>query len=247
MRRPRLFFPAPLAGRAEARLDESQAKYVRRVLRLDDGDEIVLFDGRGGEHHGSLRLGGKRATKVVLAGHVAREAESPLEVTLFQGISRSERMDYTIQKATELGVTAIVPVAAARSVVRLSGERAATRRRHWQRIAASACEQCGRNRVPAVGEITSLDEALAMERPPHGLPILLDAQGSRTLADLARPGGGVLLLAGPEGGLTGDEHERARAARFVSVNLGPRILRTETAAVAALAALQTLWGDLARA
>jgi 16S rRNA (uracil1498-N3)-methyltransferase len=164
---------------------------------------------------------------------------------LGQALSSGERMDYTVQKAVELGVTAIHPLAAARSVVRLAGERAEKRVAHWQAVAVSACEQSGRNRVPPVAPVAEL--AAWLERPPAGgagaLRLLLSPAGATRLRELPRPAASIILLAGPEGGFTPEEEAAVLNCGFIPVRLGPRVLRTETAAVAALAALQALWGD----
>jgi 16S rRNA (uracil1498-N3)-methyltransferase len=190
------------------------------------------------------RVAGDAVTvKVGDARDCARE--SPLEIVLGQALSSGERMDYTVQKAVELGVTAIHPLAAARSVVRLAGERAEKRVAHWQAVAVSACEQSGRNRVPPVAPVAEL--AAWLERPPAGgagaLRLLLSPAGATRLRELPRPAASIILLAGPEGGFTPEEEAAVLNCGFIPVRLGPRVLRTETAAVAALAALQALWGD----
>jgi 16S rRNA (uracil1498-N3)-methyltransferase len=170
------------------------------------------------------------------------DREAPLPVTLAQGISSGERMDYTVQKAVELGVDAIQPLAVERSVVRLNAERAAKRLAHWQAVSIAACEQCGRNRVPEVRPVATYTAWLAAA-PAEVTRLTLSPAASSTLHDLERPRGQIVLLVGPEGGLSPREHEDAAAAGFTAVRLGPRVLRTETAAVAALAAMQALWGD----
>lgn len=171
--------------------------------------------------------------------------ESPLEVTLAQGVSRGSRMDYTVQKAVELGVARVAPVLTRRGIVRLDTARAGEKRTHWQAVAIAACQQCGRNRVPEVGEVRTLAASLARWRSGREgeLGVVLDPAAECGLRELPRPPAGVTLLAGPEGGLTGEERQTALRAGFVAVRLGPRVLRTETAALAALAAMQALWGD----
>ncbi len=241
----RLYFSGPLQTGRPCLLPRSQARHAVRVLRLKAGEEITLFNGDGAEYHAVI----DRATEDGLVVHVreAREAdrEAPLPVTLAQGVSSGERMDFTLQKAVELGVAAIQPLATKRSIVRLDAERAAKRRAHWQGVVTSACEQCGRNRVPGVEPLREIDEWLRAlgPRPPDGMRLLLSPRAPRGLREMAGPCAGIVLLAGPEGGLAPEEERDALAAGFAAVRLGPRILRTETAALAALAALQTLWGD----
>ena len=241
----RLYVPGELVpGRAYA-LPQPQAHHATRVLRLKAGDAVTLFNGGGAEYGAMVtRVAGDAViVKVGDARDCARE--SPLEIVLGQALSSGERMDYTVQKAVELGVAAIHPLAAARSVVRLSGERAEKRVAHWQSVVVSACEQSGRNRVPPVAPVAELAAWLA--RPVAGeagaLRLLLSPAGATRLRDLPRPAAFIVLLAGPEGGFTPEEEAAARHCSFTPVRLGPRVLRTETAAVAALAALQALWGD----
>ncbi len=207
---------------------------------------IVLFDGSGGEHDAIIAGVGRDGVAVQVGGWRAVEREASLAVHLAQGVSSGERMDYTLQKAVELGVAGIEPVVTERSVVRLDAERAERRRAHWERVCASACEQCGRDRVPPVqAPCTATDwfAALPARAAMFPLRLLLSPDATHSLRDLARPPGAILLLAGPEGGLTPQERANARQCGFHAVRLGPRILRTETAALAALAALHALWGD----
>jgi len=237
MRIPRIFLPVPLAPDALVILDSSAAQHVTRVLRLKPGAELVLFNGEGGEYPAVLEAS---ATARLGAWRVV-ECESPLAITLVQGISRAERMDYTIQKAVELGVTHIVPVFAARSVVELRGERLQRRLQHWQGVAIGACEQCGRNRVPAID--TAVDLGDWLRRPvTETLRLVLNHRATGSLGALTRPTA-LTLLIGPEGGLDDAEIAQAERIGFIGMRLGPRVLRTETAALTALAALQTLWGD----
>lgn len=237
MRIPRIFQPVPLAPDASVTLDSTAANHVTRVLRLKPGAELVLFNGEGGEYPAVLEA----AATARLGAWRSVECESPLAITLVQGISRAERMDYTIQKAAELGVTRIVPVFAARSVVELRGERLQRRMQHWQGIAIGACEQCGRNRVPALDAALDLSDWLRGSAAPS-LRLVLNHRATTTLNALPRPAA-LTLLIGPEGGLDESELAQAERAGFIGMRLGPRVLRTETAAVAALAALQVLWGD----
>jgi 16S rRNA (uracil1498-N3)-methyltransferase len=237
MRIPRIFLPVPLAPDTLVTLDSTAANHVTRVLRLKPGAELVLFNGEGGEYPAVLEA----AATARLGVWRALECESLLAITLVQGISRAERMDYTIQKAVELGVTRIVPVFAARSVVELRGERLLRRMQHWQGVAVGACEQCGRNRVPVLDEALDLSGWLRVNESPS-LRLVLNHRATATLSTLPRPTA-LTLLIGPEGGLDESELALAERAGFLGMRLGPRVLRTETAAVAALAALQTLWGD----
>jgi 16S rRNA (uracil1498-N3)-methyltransferase len=244
MRIPRVHVDELPADGAELALTPGAARHVHAVLRLRPGAPIVLFDGRGEAREAVLLHAARAGVRVRVGARLPGDVEAPLAVTLALGISRGERMDLALQKATELGVHGIVPLLTERSVVRLDGERAARRQAHWRGVVLSACEQCGRNRMPQVAEVQAL--AHWLERTPaHGLALMPHpgaAQGLRALAPAGRP---VTLLIGPEGGL--GEAERALAVHhgFTAVRLGPRVLRTETAVIAALAAVMTLWGDLA--
>ena len=218
------------------------AEATRHVaaLRLHENEAVVLFNGEGGEYPSTLlRIARDRCTAKV-GQHLAIERESPLSITLALGISAGDRMDYAIQKATELGVASIVPLATERSVVRLSPERAERRVAHWRAIAIAAGEQCGRNRLPGIEPVRDLDQFLV--DAPGGLKLLLSPEGDTTLAELTRDAC-IALLIGAEGGLSPGERERALKAGFAGVRFGPRILRTETAPLAVLSALQSMWGD----
>lgn len=242
MSSPRFHVPVPLTVPATLDLPAAAAHHAVRVLRLRSGDAITLFNGSGGECTARITAIGKHAVTVAVERYDPVERESPLSVTLVQAVSSGERMDLTIQKAVELGVARIVPVESERGVVRLKGERAAKRMAHWQQVVVSACEQCGRNRIPEVRMISSLDVWLAAEEKYAQRWVLLP--GAETaLRDLPRPQRPIELLVGPEGGLTDAEVDAARRAGYQSVRLGPRVLRTETAAPALLAAIQALWGD----
>jgi len=212
-----------------------------QARRLRSGDGLVLFDGTGGEYTARLEALEKRRAHARIESFSPHDTEPPVAVTLLQGISKGERMDYSMQKATELGVARIIPVTSARCVVRLDAERWAKKQRHWQAVAVAACEQCGRNRIPPVAAPCSLDEALGAVA---GLPgVIFDTEGNRAAHDL-QPTAELATLIGPEGGLAPDEIQRVADLGWSRVRLGPRILRSDTAPVAALAVIQTVIGDL---
>jgi len=241
MNSPRFYCREALSPGAHVELPEPVARHAVRVLRLPPGASMILFDGRGGEYPAQIQRIDRDRVLAALGAWREVERESPLAITLVQAVQGGEKMDFTIQKAVELGVRDIVPVDSRRSVVRLSGERAAKRVAHWQGVSASACEQCGRNQVPLVAPLEKLENWLA--RPADGaLRLMLAPDAEQTLADIA-PARLVQLLIGAEGGLDPQEVIAAQQAGFQAVRLGPRVLRTETAGLAALAALQTLWGD----
>lgn len=238
----RFHCPVPLASGERLILPDAVARHAMAALRLRTGDTVILFNGDGVEYLATLHRDGKRV--VALPGERRTpERESPLEITLAQGISSGERMDYTLQKAVELGVTHIQPVLMRRTVARLDSDKRQRRQQHWQAVAISACEQCGRNRIPEVAPILDFEDWVVRPRPA-GVDYMLDPEGMLRLHARPAPEGRVCLLAGPEGGFDPAEREIARARGFQPLRLGPRILRTETAAVAALAAFQALWGDL---
>jgi 16S rRNA (uracil1498-N3)-methyltransferase len=238
----RFYADAALRAGGTLLLPEDAAHHAVHVLRLHAGEDVTLFNGRGGEYAGRIAAIERLRVTVDLLEHRALERESPLAVTLLQGVSSSERMDFTVQKATELGVAALQPLIAARSTGRIAGERAAHKRAHWQRVAIAACEQCGRNRVPQVLPPLPLAEFCRGALAGPGLLLSPAAQlGLRDAA--ARLRDAVALAAGPEAGFTAAEEALLAGAGFVPVRLGPRVLRTETAALAALAALNALAGD----
>lgn len=240
----RIYFPDRIDDHGRCEVRAGQAHHMSRVLRVQAGDAVTLFDGRGGEYPAVVEAVTKTGVTVKVAARRAVDRESPLPLCLAQGISSGERMDYTVQKAVELGVVRIQPLATGRSVVHLDRERAAKRAAHWQAIAVAACCQCGRNAIPDVAPVMPLAAWLATPEAQTGLRLLLSPHATQGLRDIARPAGGAWLLAGPEGGLAPAEQRDAERAGFTAVRLGPRVLRTETAAVAALAAMQALWGDL---
>jgi 16S rRNA (uracil1498-N3)-methyltransferase len=240
---PRLFVEAELQPHSKLALPEDAAHHAVRVLRLRDGDAVVLFDGRGGEYEAQLAVSGRGQVAARSGQRRDPERESPLQVTLVQAVSSSEKMDFTIQKAVELGVAAIQPVLSAKSVVRLSAEREAKKIARWQRVAIAACEQCGRNRVPEVREAMSV-EAYCRAPGPASLRLLLSPAGDAGLRKLqGKIERTVTLAVGPEAGFSDVEEQLLQHAGFVPVHLGPRVLRTETAALAALAVLNALAGD----
>lgn len=239
---PRLYCPPPLAADAQIALPPRAAHHAVNVLRLKRGDAVRLFDGEGGEFAAELCRADVRTVIARVGARETIERESPLAVTLVQGLASAERMDYAIQKAVELGVTAIAPVTTARAVTRLDGARAERRLEHWRGIAIASCEQCGRNRLPALHRLCALGPWL---RQPSraSLRLLLAPDEGSSLAQFARPEGAIELLVGPEGGFTPEESAAALRAGFRALRLGPRILRTETAGPAMLAAMNALWGD----
>jgi 16S rRNA (uracil1498-N3)-methyltransferase len=237
----RLYFPGDIAAHGECHVAPVQAHHVIHVLRLQAGDVLTLFDGRGNEYAARIRRIDKSGMTLTITGQREVNRESPLTIVLAQGISSGERMDYTVQKCVELGVVAIQPLLTQRSVVRLRGERADKRIAHWQAVAAAACEQCGRNQVPLVQPLQPLTQWLGA--PRDGTRYLLSPHSPTRLRELTPPQGTVTLLVGPEGGWNEAETAAAQVAGFSALTLGPRVLRTETAAAAAIAAMQALWGD----
>jgi len=237
---PRFFVPLELSSGAEIELPERAARHCA-VLRLRRGDNVVVFSGEGGEFSAELTRVSRDDVRVRLISMQAVERESPLAITLAQCLSSSDRMDITLQKSTELGVSRIVPIASQRSVVRLSNERADRRIVHWRNVLVAACEQCGRNRVPEIDAITDFADFLGVPGG-EGRRLLLAPDASRDLRDL-EPSRAVMLLVGPEGGLAPQERQQAEARGFAPIRFGPRVLRTETAPLAAIAAMQALWGD----
>jgi 16S rRNA (uracil1498-N3)-methyltransferase len=241
MNLPRFYCREALSPGAHVELPEPVARHAVRVLRLPPGAPVMLFDGRGGQYPAHIERIERDRVYAELAAWQDVERESPLSVTLVQALQAGDKMDFTIQKAVELGVRDIVPVESRRSVLRLAGERAAKRVAHWQGVVASACEQCGRNQVPLVAPVEKLENWLA--RPAPGvLRLMLAPEAEVTFASI-RPAGSVQLLIGAEGGLDPQEMIAARQAGFQAVRMGPRVLRTETAGLAAMAAMQALWGD----
>ncbi|MBK7357223.1 16S rRNA (uracil(1498)-N(3))-methyltransferase [Propionivibrio sp.] len=245
MRMNRFYCPLPLENTSQLALPEAAARHASRVLRLREGDDLILFDGHGGEYVARIaRIERAQVVVNVLEWRDA-ECEAPIRVSLVQGLQAGEKMDMTIQKAVELGVSRIVPVKSQRSVVRLERERSARRVEHWRAVAIAACEQCGRNRVPEVDALMDLVQWLDKPGGEEIMRLMLVPGSEHTLDSIApvAPRGQIELLIGPEGGLAMEELKKAEQAGFLPIRLGPRILRTETAGLAALAAIQGLWGD----
>ncbi|OYY95438.1 MAG: 16S rRNA (uracil(1498)-N(3))-methyltransferase [Hydrogenophilales bacterium 28-61-23] len=241
---PRFYCDLPLAVGRLIELPVETARHAIGALRLREGEPVTLFNGDGVEYHGTLAQQGKSAA-VRLTERAEPKRESNLHITLVQGLSSGERMDLTLQKSVELGVAAIQPVFMRRSIVKLSGDKAERRLQHWRGVVVAACEQCGRNRIPPVGEIQEFMSWLRQQQNQADAmqSYLLDPEAETGLRDLPAPNGRILLLAGPEGGFDPIERGAAVAAGCQRVRLGPRILRTETAALAAIAAMQAVWGD----
>ena len=240
---PRFFCPPPLPLRGSFDLPPDAAHHASRVLRLREGDAVQIFDGVGNECRGVIaEISGKR----VVVGNITAtntNRESPLHMVLAQAMASSEKMDWVIQKATELGVAEIQPLDTGRSVARLSAERVEKRIEHWQQVAISACAQCGRNVLPVIHAPLDIMVWLQQMQKVADTKFILLPQGARSLHEQAKPHGKVVLLIGAEGGFTQSESDTALRCGFTPIRMGARVLRTETAAVAGLAALQMLWGD----
>jgi 16S rRNA (uracil1498-N3)-methyltransferase len=243
MAQPRIHCDLRLGPGAQFALSPDAANHVGKSLRLKAGDAITVFDGRGGEYEATIQRMDKERVEVKTGAWRDVERESRLPVGLVQGLPEADKMDGVIQKSVELGVAWIQPVVCDRSVVRLSGERAARREAHWRRVAVAACEQCGRNRVPEVRPTLGFLSWIALASEARRWMLQPDGE---SFARQGAPAGPLEILVGPEGGLSDRERDLALGRGFEPVGLGPRILRAETAPVAALAALQALWGDFSR-
>ena len=243
MRLRRVHVDADLHTGQQLTVEGSAASHIARVLRLRARDALTLFNGPGGEYGGSIEEIRRDTVLVNVLEHRVAERESPFELVLAQGISRGERMDWVVQKATELGASAIVPIFTERSVVQLDEKQATRKLQHWRSIAIAACEQSGRNRIPQIHAPVKFHDLL-QQRSPGSTGFLLSPVGSTRLSDISAAGPGATVLIGPEGGLTHLEQDAAITAGYIPVRLGPRVLRTETAAVCALALLQQRFGDL---
>jgi 16S rRNA (uracil1498-N3)-methyltransferase len=242
MRIPRIYLEQALAENTNCLLSDDAAHHVSRVLRMKAGQSISLFNSRGGYFDAIITRIDKRNVEVATGDHHPDECESPLAITLVQGISRGERMDYTLQKAVELGVQHIIPVLCEYTNVKLDDEKKQKRHEHWRKIIINACEQCGRNRIPSLALTQELDGWLDIDT--NELKLILHPGTSVQLCQLENKHSKVALLAGPEGGFSDIEVAHAMKHGYQPITLGPRILRTETAALAAITACQVLWGDL---
>ena len=243
MRVPRIYTNQNLSLGEEFTLSKNSSRHLVLVLRMKVGQSAILFNGGGGEYIGRLTNASKTNSTVLINGFSAVEKESNLKIHLAIGVSKGDRMDWIIQKATELGVTEISPIFTGRTEVKLSGSRLDKKLSHWQQIAISACEQSQRNRVPSINPILSFDAWLELKH--NGLKLLMNHLGDLGLSEISPKDQHIVLLVGPEGGLSENEICVAEASGYTSVSMGPRILRTETAPVAALSILQSLWGDMA--
>lgn len=239
----RFFSPVPLQVGPSVSLSENAAMHATKVMRLKVGDSLTLFCGDGFDYSATLLSLEKKSVTARVDARTKIDNESPLNIQLLQGISSGDRMDYTIQKAVELGVRDIFPINAERSVIKLNAERAEKRLDHWRGVAIAACEQSGRAFVPKIHAPQTLAQWLSQRDTQQNLNILLNPIGAKKLAQLPKPNGKIHLLIGPEGGLSANEIALASSHHFQSIVLGPRILRTETAALTAIASMQTVWGD----
>ena len=244
MRLTRVYVDTPVAAGKPVVVAGSAANHITRVLRLRSGDALTVFDGSGGEFGARIEEFRKDTVVVSVEDHRALDRESPLTLTLAQGVSRGERMDWIIQKATELGASRIVPVFTKRSVVRLDDKQAERKLQHWRAITVAACEQCGRNRLPDLVTPVDFFDVLPESFAQGATRLLLSPSGDLRIDDLRDIQTGVTVLIGPEGGLDEVEQDSALRAGFKAVRMGPRVLRTETAAIAALTILQRYFGDL---
>lgn len=242
MRIPRIFHPEPIPSTGSIHLSEDAANHVGRVLRMQVGQSLVLFDGSGAQFSASICESTKKSVRVNIESCEEISIESPLDLHLGQVISRGDKMEFTIQKSVELGVNTITPLVSERCGVKLNAERFDKKLQQWQKIAIAACEQCGRNIIPEIRPIMSLEQW--SKEPFEGLKLNLHPRASYSIQTLPTPVKKVRLLIGPEGGLSTDEIAQTRALGFEEILLGPRVLRTETAALTAITALQVQFGDL---
>lgn len=242
MRIPRIFHPGSLPQQGQVSLSDEAANHVSRVLRMKAGQEILLFDGSGAQFPCIIKESNKKSVTVDVLECITQNLESPLDLHLGQVLSRGEKMEFTIQKSVELGVNVITPLISERCGVKLNAERFDKKWSQWQKIAIAACEQCGRNIVPLIRPVMSLDAWT--KEAFDGLKLNLHPRATYSINTLPKPVHRVRLLIGPEGGLCDEEIEKTRALGFEDILLGPRILRTETAALTAITALQVRFGDL---
>jgi 16S rRNA (uracil1498-N3)-methyltransferase len=243
MRLTRVHVADALSSGRRHTIEGDAANHIARVVRLEPGELLTVFDGRGGEYAARIEAVRKGAVIIEVQARSTPDRESPLSLTLAQGVSRGERMDWVVQKATELGVTRIIPVLTERTMVKLDARQSERKLAHWHGIAVAACEQSGRDRIPDIAAPLALPQLLR-DLDPQATRLLLSPTGTQRVNDLQAPESGIVVLIGPEGGLAQTEQRAALAAGFLAVRLGPRVLRTETAAVAALTLLQHRFGDL---
>jgi 16S rRNA (uracil1498-N3)-methyltransferase len=244
MHRTRLFLRETLTPNSELHLGADPTRYLGRALRLKAGDQIIVFNGQGGEYVATIVSIAKSTCVLAIGERIETATESPLKIHLVQGISRGERMDFVVQKATELGVKRITPILTDHGVVKLDEDRGLKRRDHWQKIAASACEQSGRVRPPLVDVPVHFKSWFGNRTKDADIDLILRPDAHVALTSIPAPATKICMLIGPEGGFSDNEYDDAEVAGCTAVTLGPRILRTETAAVAAIAAAQSMWGDL---
>jgi len=244
MHRTRLFLREDLAPHTESQIGPDEARYLGRALRLKAGDLLTVFNGAGGEYVATIMSITKSSCTLAIGERIDTDTESPLKVHLVQGVSRGDRMDFVVQKATELGVKRVSPVLTDYGIVKLDADRAARRRDHWQKIAESACEQSGRIRPPLIDAPVPLKSWFGDRTKDADVDLILRPSAQLAFASISVPATKVCLLIGPEGGFSDNEYEDAQIAGCTAVSFGPRILRTETAAVAAIAVAQSLWGDI---
>jgi len=240
----RLFVSGTLINGADLELDGDRARYLAKVLRVRVGDRLTVFNGEGPEWPATVTRISKSAVGLELGESFEAGTESPLKIHLVQGISRGDRMDLVVQKATELGVKRITPVLTEYGVVKLDADRAEKRRAHWQKIANGACEQSGRTRLPLIDTPISMKNWFGSKPGEVDAELILAPGAATSLASISAPETKVCVLIGPEGGFSVTEYGDAQVSGFTAVSLGPRVLRTESAAIATLAVLQSLWGDL---
>ncbi|MEM8561164.1 MAG: 16S rRNA (uracil(1498)-N(3))-methyltransferase [Pseudomonadota bacterium] len=241
MRVPRIYTNQPLTENLNIELEAAPSRHLARSLRMKPGDNLIVFNGAGGQYSAAVESIQRSAVHVTIGRFDSIERESSLSVTLGIAISRGDRMDWIVQKATELGVSAIAPLMSERSEVRLKDDRLTKKLHHWQKISASACEQCGRNRLPNIQPPVAIEQWIGAA--DASVKLVLHHLATATSAVDEAPSS-IALLVGPEGGLSDDEIDRAHQADFRAMSLGPRIMRTETAPIAALAILQSHWGDM---
>ena len=240
MRVSRLYVAQPLQVGEQLTLNEDASHYVRTVLRLKQDQAVILFNGQGSDFACHFTEVSRKTVRVLINEKLARDVESPLRITLGMGISRGDRIDWAVQKAVELGVHAITPLITERCVIKFDNEKKQQRRQHWQHIVQHAAEQSGRSVLPDLQDVIHINDWVGGQQ---GLKVFLDPYAEQTLADIQPDAMHLTLLSGPEGGFSDQERQQAKAAGFIPVRMGARILRTETAVLAALAAAQSLWGD----